>query len=193
MFHPQSINLNIWSVSSLNIRYVDILCWLDPDFVNICLKLQKNMDFNGVELTTSVGFNGYPTSVEAVIRLQVCYCWLWGFFSCSGVPKILQSTFTLPLALVCVPSSPAKTTKFKITLDTNQAPVQLSSIFSGNAHQYTADTLQGDRPVRALVARFNTSQKLADSVKRQKCWGRKRHIRTLMWVFETIFKIQPQN
>lgn len=82
--------------------------------------------------------------------LSVYRCVTLGFedFSLfSGVPKILQSTFTLPLALVCVPSSPAKTTKFKITLDTNQAPVQLSSIFSGNAHQYAADTLQGDRPV----------------------------------------------
>uniref|UniRef100_H3CI58 Bardet-Biedl syndrome 9 n=1 Tax=Tetraodon nigroviridis TaxID=99883 RepID=H3CI58_TETNG len=47
----------------------------------------------------------------------------------AGVPKVLQSTFHLPLALVCVSSAPAKTTKFKITLDTNQAPVQLSSIF----------------------------------------------------------------
>lgn len=116
----------------------------------------------------------------------MCYCWLWGFFSCSGVPKILQSTFTLPLALVCVPSSPAKTTKFKITLDTNQAPVQLSSIFSGNAHQDTADTLQGRRPVRALVARVNASQKIPDNVKRQKCWG-------ITGVFERIFKIPPQN
>lgn len=51
--------------------------------------------------------------------------------SFSGVPKVLQSSFHLPLALVCVPSPPAKTSKFKITVETNQAPVQLSSIFSG--------------------------------------------------------------
>uniref|UniRef100_A0A3P8RVA6 Bardet-Biedl syndrome 9 n=1 Tax=Amphiprion percula TaxID=161767 RepID=A0A3P8RVA6_AMPPE len=47
----------------------------------------------------------------------------------SGVPRVLQSRFSLPLALVCVPSSPAKTTNFKITVDTNQPPVDLSSIF----------------------------------------------------------------
>uniref|UniRef100_A0A671VLC2 Bardet-Biedl syndrome 9 n=1 Tax=Sparus aurata TaxID=8175 RepID=A0A671VLC2_SPAAU len=47
----------------------------------------------------------------------------------SGVPRVLQSRFSLPLGLVCVPSSPAKTTKFKITVDTNQAPVDLDSIF----------------------------------------------------------------
>ncbi|XP_035804688.1 protein PTHB1 isoform X1 [Amphiprion ocellaris] len=47
----------------------------------------------------------------------------------KGVPRVLQSRFSLPLALVCVPSSPAKTTNFKITVDTNQPPVDLSSIF----------------------------------------------------------------
>uniref|UniRef100_A0A8C4F9G1 Bardet-Biedl syndrome 9 n=1 Tax=Dicentrarchus labrax TaxID=13489 RepID=A0A8C4F9G1_DICLA len=46
-----------------------------------------------------------------------------------GVPRVLQSKFSLPLALVCVQSSPAKTTKFKITVDTNQPPVDLNSIF----------------------------------------------------------------
>lgn len=56
------------------------------------------------------------------------------FFS-SGVPKVLQSRFSLPLALVCVPSSPAKATKFKITVDTNQAPVDLISIFPGENTQ----------------------------------------------------------
>ncbi|XP_051262535.1 protein PTHB1 isoform X1 [Dicentrarchus labrax] len=47
----------------------------------------------------------------------------------KGVPRVLQSKFSLPLALVCVQSSPAKTTKFKITVDTNQPPVDLNSIF----------------------------------------------------------------
>uniref|UniRef100_A0A674MRF4 Bardet-Biedl syndrome 9 n=1 Tax=Takifugu rubripes TaxID=31033 RepID=A0A674MRF4_TAKRU len=85
--------------------------------------------------STSVKFSAFlngrylPADLKGEITVS--------YNSPTGVPKILQSTFTLPLALVCVPSSPAKTTKFKITLDTNQAPVQLSSIFSGNAHQYT--------------------------------------------------------
>ncbi|XP_034467441.1 protein PTHB1 isoform X1 [Hippoglossus hippoglossus] len=47
----------------------------------------------------------------------------------KGVPRVLQSRFSLPLLLVCVPSSPAKTTKFKITVDTNQPPVDLNAIF----------------------------------------------------------------
>ncbi|XP_029958833.1 protein PTHB1 isoform X2 [Salarias fasciatus] len=51
------------------------------------------------------------------------------YSSPTGVPRVLQSRFGLPLALVCVPSSPAKTTKFKITVDTNQPPVDLGSVF----------------------------------------------------------------
>uniref|UniRef100_A0A7N8WR52 Bardet-Biedl syndrome 9 n=1 Tax=Mastacembelus armatus TaxID=205130 RepID=A0A7N8WR52_9TELE len=47
----------------------------------------------------------------------------------KGVPRVLQARFSLPLVLVCVPSSPTRTTKFKITVDTNQPPVDLRSIF----------------------------------------------------------------
>lgn len=54
-------------------------------------------------------------------------------FTVLGCPRVLQSRFILPLALVCVPTSPAKSTKFKITVDTNQPPVDLSSIFQGKS------------------------------------------------------------
>ncbi|KAI9999910.1 hypothetical protein NQD34_011753 [Periophthalmus magnuspinnatus] len=47
----------------------------------------------------------------------------------TGVPRVLQSRFSLPLALVCVSSTPAKSTKFKITVDTNQPPVDLHAMF----------------------------------------------------------------
>uniref|UniRef100_A0A8C6PFT8 Bardet-Biedl syndrome 9 n=1 Tax=Nothobranchius furzeri TaxID=105023 RepID=A0A8C6PFT8_NOTFU len=56
------------------------------------------------------------------------FFYIFGVFV-NRVPRVLQSRFSLPLALVCVPSSPAKNTKFKITVDTNQPPVDLSSIF----------------------------------------------------------------
>nr|XP_057909015.1 protein PTHB1 isoform X3 [Doryrhamphus excisus] len=50
-------------------------------------------------------------------------------FNPKGVPHVLQSRFTLPLALVCTASSPNKTSNFKITVDTNQPPVDPSTIF----------------------------------------------------------------
>lgn len=49
----------------------------------------------------------------------------------TGVPRVVQAKFSLPLALVCVASSPAKSTKFKITVDTNQPPVDLQTMFPG--------------------------------------------------------------
>ncbi|XP_074539855.1 protein PTHB1 [Halichoeres trimaculatus] len=51
------------------------------------------------------------------------------YSSPTGVPRVHQSRFSLPLELVCVPSSPNKNTRFKITVDTNQPPVDLSAIF----------------------------------------------------------------
>ncbi|XP_059194305.1 protein PTHB1 [Centropristis striata] len=81
----------------------------------------------GVGSSTVVAFsaflNGRYPAADLTGDITVSYS------SPTGVPRVLQSTFSLPLALVCVPSSPAKTTKFKITVDTNQPPVDLNSIF----------------------------------------------------------------
>ncbi|XP_023127449.1 protein PTHB1 isoform X2 [Amphiprion ocellaris] len=81
----------------------------------------------GVGSSTVVAFsaflNGRYPPADLTGDITVSYS------SPTGVPRVLQSRFSLPLALVCVPSSPAKTTNFKITVDTNQPPVDLSSIF----------------------------------------------------------------
>uniref|UniRef100_A0A3Q1APR1 Bardet-Biedl syndrome 9 n=1 Tax=Amphiprion ocellaris TaxID=80972 RepID=A0A3Q1APR1_AMPOC len=82
---------------------------------------------SGVGSSTVVAFsaflNGRYPPADLTGDITVSYS------SPTGVPRVLQSRFSLPLALVCVPSSPAKTTNFKITVDTNQPPVDLSSIF----------------------------------------------------------------
>ncbi|XP_051262536.1 protein PTHB1 isoform X2 [Dicentrarchus labrax] len=81
----------------------------------------------GVGSSTVVAFsaflNGRYPPADLTGDITVSYS------SPTGVPRVLQSKFSLPLALVCVQSSPAKTTKFKITVDTNQPPVDLNSIF----------------------------------------------------------------
>ncbi|KAM9723086.1 protein PTHB1 [Menidia menidia] len=71
-----------------------------------------------------------------------------------GVPRVLQSTFSLPLALVCVPSSPAKTTKFKISIDTNQPPVDLGAIFK----EFSAKS--GDKDGNSLAFQFLSGAKV---------------------------------
>ncbi|XP_061573971.1 protein PTHB1 [Cololabis saira] len=72
----------------------------------------------------------------------------------KGVPRVLQSRFCLPLALVCVPSSPAKNTTFKITIDTNQPPVDLSSIFR------EFSTTSGDKDGNSLAFQFLSGAKV---------------------------------
>ncbi|XP_012709581.2 protein PTHB1 isoform X2 [Fundulus heteroclitus] len=76
------------------------------------------------------------------------------YSSPTGVPRVLQSRFSLPLALVCVLSSPAKTTKFKITVDTNQPPVDLNAIF----REFSAKT--EDKDGNSLTFQFLSGAKV---------------------------------
>uniref|UniRef100_A0A3Q2Y0H1 Bardet-Biedl syndrome 9 n=1 Tax=Hippocampus comes TaxID=109280 RepID=A0A3Q2Y0H1_HIPCM len=54
-------------------------------------------------------------------------------YSSPTVPHVIQCQFKLPLALVCTATSPSKSSSsssiFKITVDTNQPPVDLAAIF----------------------------------------------------------------
>uniref|UniRef100_UPI00398F4C8B protein PTHB1 isoform X3 n=1 Tax=Pristiophorus japonicus TaxID=55135 RepID=UPI00398F4C8B len=47
----------------------------------------------------------------------------------TGVPRIVQCTFSLPLNLICQPIQPSKNAANKITIDTNKPPVNLSALF----------------------------------------------------------------
>nr|XP_015212539.1 PREDICTED: protein PTHB1 isoform X2 [Lepisosteus oculatus] len=47
----------------------------------------------------------------------------------TGVPRVAQCQFSLPLRLVSYPASPSKNANYKITIDTNKPPVNLSEIF----------------------------------------------------------------
>ncbi|XP_067888703.1 protein PTHB1 isoform X2 [Heterodontus francisci] len=47
----------------------------------------------------------------------------------TGVPRIVQCTFSLPLNLICQPTQPSKNAAHKIIIDTNKSPVNLSALF----------------------------------------------------------------
>ncbi|XP_070300099.1 protein PTHB1-like isoform X2 [Salvelinus sp. IW2-2015] len=47
----------------------------------------------------------------------------------AGIARVAQCKFSLPLHLVCCLSSPSKNAKYKITVDTNKPPVNLSEVF----------------------------------------------------------------
>ncbi|NXV32649.1 PTHB1 protein, partial [Rissa tridactyla] len=47
----------------------------------------------------------------------------------TGIPKVAQCNFRLPLRLVCSPAQPSKAANHKITIDTNKPPVSFLTIF----------------------------------------------------------------
>lgn len=57
-----------------------------------------------------------------------------------GVPRVAQCKFVLPLCLVCCPTTASKNAKYKITVDTNKPPINLSEAFPGTPSQ-TVTTL----------------------------------------------------
>lgn len=57
--------------------------------------------------------------------------WLVFVFTLSGIPRVSQCKFSLPLRLVCYPSAAIKNAKYKITVDTNKPPVNLNEVFPG--------------------------------------------------------------
>ncbi|KAG8572476.1 hypothetical protein GDO81_012054 [Engystomops pustulosus] len=47
----------------------------------------------------------------------------------TGVPRVAQCKFRLPLRLVCLPVPPSKAANHKLTIDTNKPPVNLVNLF----------------------------------------------------------------
>ncbi|NXV22034.1 PTHB1 protein, partial [Cepphus grylle] len=47
----------------------------------------------------------------------------------TGIPKVAQCNFRLPLRLVCSPAQPSKAANHKITIDTNKPPISFLTIF----------------------------------------------------------------
>jgi Bardet-Biedl syndrome 9 protein len=65
--------------------------------------------------------NHLPLSLSVTITAS--------FVTNSGAPRLIQSTFPLPLSLFCSVCPPAKTAEYKITLETNRPTVSLPELF----------------------------------------------------------------
>ncbi|XP_019393993.1 PREDICTED: protein PTHB1 isoform X3 [Crocodylus porosus] len=57
----------------------------------------------------------------------------------TGVPRVAQCKFRLPLRLICFPAQPSKTANHKLTIDTNKPPVSLVSLFPDFSDQSDED------------------------------------------------------
>ncbi|NXK98765.1 PTHB1 protein, partial [Formicarius rufipectus] len=71
----------------------------------------------------------------------------------TGVPRVAQCTFDLPLRLLCLPAQPSKTAAHRITIDTNKPPVTFLTIFPD-----FVDASDGDQ-ANALGFQFLTGSK----------------------------------
>ncbi|XP_075601513.1 protein PTHB1 isoform X2 [Balearica regulorum gibbericeps] len=47
----------------------------------------------------------------------------------TGIPKVAQCNFRLPLRLICVPAQASKAANHKLTIDTNKSPISFLTIF----------------------------------------------------------------
>uniref|UniRef100_A0A8C3KDU8 Bardet-Biedl syndrome 9 n=1 Tax=Calidris pygmaea TaxID=425635 RepID=A0A8C3KDU8_9CHAR len=72
----------------------------------------------------------------------------------TGIPKVAQCNFRLPLRLVCSPAQPSKAANHKLTIDTNKPPVSFLTIFSD-----FVDPSSEDDQVNVLGFQFSTSSK----------------------------------
>ncbi|XP_046907324.1 LOW QUALITY PROTEIN: protein PTHB1, partial [Hypomesus transpacificus] len=81
----------------------------------------------GVGATMAVTFsaflNGEYPPADLTGDVAVSYS------SPTGVPRVAQCKFFLPLRLVCCPTSTSKNAKYKVTVDTNKPPVNLNKVF----------------------------------------------------------------
>uniref|UniRef100_A0A8C3TES9 Bardet-Biedl syndrome 9 n=1 Tax=Chelydra serpentina TaxID=8475 RepID=A0A8C3TES9_CHESE len=57
----------------------------------------------------------------------------------TGIPRVAQCKFRLPLRLICFPAQPSKTANHKLTIDTNKPPVSLVNLFPDFADQSDED------------------------------------------------------
>uniref|UniRef100_A0A8C6T487 Bardet-Biedl syndrome 9 n=1 Tax=Neogobius melanostomus TaxID=47308 RepID=A0A8C6T487_9GOBI len=120
------LNSYLFNANAFPLKNLIQLCLRNLIFLNMnCLFF----DILGAGSSTVVKFsaflNGHYPPADLTGDITVSYN------SPTGVPRVLQARFSLPLALVCVSTSPAKSTKFKITVDTNQPPVDLRAMFPG--------------------------------------------------------------
>ncbi|XP_076795835.1 protein PTHB1 isoform X3 [Arvicanthis niloticus] len=88
---------------------------------------QFTFDFTVPDMTSIVAFSVYlkrsytPSELEG--NAVVSYS------RPTGIPRVIQCKFRLPLKLICLPGQPSKTASHKLTIDTNKSPVSLLGLF----------------------------------------------------------------
>uniref|UniRef100_A0A8C5M9H8 Bardet-Biedl syndrome 9 n=1 Tax=Leptobrachium leishanense TaxID=445787 RepID=A0A8C5M9H8_9ANUR len=91
----------------------------------------------GIKKTANVSVflkgNCPPADIEGSAVISYC--------TPTGVPRVVQCKFQLPLKLVCFPVQPSKAANHKLTIDTNKPPVNLGNLFPDFVNQVEDDNV----------------------------------------------------
>lgn len=98
---------------------------------------QFTFQFTAPDMSRTVSFSVYLKGSHTPPELEGNA--VVSYTSPTGIPRVIQCKFRLPLKLICLPDQPSKTASHKLTIDTNKPPVRLLSLFPGFANQSEDD------------------------------------------------------
>ncbi|XP_031201495.1 protein PTHB1 isoform X2 [Mastomys coucha] len=107
------------------LQKVKLSVYVQPPLQSTCD--QFTFDFTVPDMTSTAAFSVYlrrsymPSELEG--NAVVSYS------RPTGIPRVIQCKFRLPLKLICLPGQPSKTASHKLTIDTNKSPVSLLGLF----------------------------------------------------------------
>ncbi|KAJ7985514.1 hypothetical protein DPEC_G00352840 [Dallia pectoralis] len=123
-FPVPSVTVTIKVKSRCSLQGPKLTVWVQPPLaVSQEQFVLEPLDVGSTTVVFSAFLNGYYPPADLTGDIAVSYC------SFTGIPRVAQCQFSLPLRLVCCPSSPSKNAKYKITVDTNKPPVNLDEVF----------------------------------------------------------------
>ncbi|XP_040585866.1 protein PTHB1 isoform X2 [Mesocricetus auratus] len=132
-----SITVKITLQNRVVLQKVKLSVYVQPPLALTCD--QFTFDFAVPDMTSIVAFSVYlkrnyiPSELEG--NAVVSYS------RPTGIPRVIQCKFRLPLKLICLPGQPSKTASHKLTIDTNKSPVSLPSLFPDFANQPDDDQM----------------------------------------------------
>ncbi|XP_021061711.1 protein PTHB1 isoform X4 [Mus pahari] len=120
-----SITVKVTLQNRVVLQKVKLSVYVQPPLQLTCD--QFTFDFTVPDMTSIVSFSVYlkgdytPSELEG--NAVVSYS------RPTGIPRVIQCKFRLPLKLICLPGQPSKTASHKLTIDTNKSPVSLLGLF----------------------------------------------------------------
>ncbi|XP_021028984.1 protein PTHB1 isoform X2 [Mus caroli] len=120
-----SITVKITLQNRAVLQKVKLSIYVQPPLQLTCD--QFTFDFTVPDMRSTVSFSVYlkrnytPSELEG--NAVVSYS------RPTGIPRVVQCKFRLPLKLICLPGQPSKTASHKLTIDTNKSPVSLLGLF----------------------------------------------------------------